>query len=499
MSEQINYSRRALFIEAAFSPRIQALLLELAASDWTAISPSCLFFRDFEGLPKQAPFDLDLLCDAAEWDSLLRHVHKLSEQDGLLCFHRKADSSVYILLLDLAGPPDARRHCFIEIRPDLAIPAKQFAVQPAAQVSILPATVPRASAAGLPVPVPSWHCAFLMLQALRKARPDRYIAALDAFALATREAALHILADLGFEPDAVRRWLADPKPLPRRTSSPAPAWRDRIAMLCVKYLFFLPILSYEFFSLHGPDGVGKTTTCREMEALFTGLPIGLYMFHHSEGWKHGRRRPRETAAAAPRQVAAPLAAAGSAESSQTGQAAGPLHRVLRAIYRLLPEGLQDLWVWNSHFINYNRNFSRFLYRYRGKGEILFSDRYLYDVRIKYIVETPKPKWLVRAYYKLHCGLIPPPSYAYILTDDPAAIASRKNELTASQIEKFIGAIRIALQQHGVAAEEIAIAGRSPQAVAIDIATRLFRRMDARVIEYTKAYMTHLESMGGERG
>lgn len=478
--------RDNLAINADFSPAIGGFFLNLMSSALAKSAPSCLFFRDFEQLPQRAPFDLDILCNRTQWQALLARFRQLAQQFDLLMSVRQTPKSTYVLLLDLAGPAENRRHCFFEIREDLDIPSDQFAVVPSlSRVMIASGDAARAAASGLPVPTPGWHSAFLILQALRKSQPDRYLAIVRGVPPAVLDEALGILGRYGFDATQLAAWLASPRPVaPRPRRQPATTWRDRIRIFCSRYLFFLPLVNHEFFSLHGPDGVGKTTTCLEIERLFAGLPLGLYMFHHSEGWKGARRRPEAAAGATP---VATRAAAGPAAKP------GPVHRLLRLIYRAMPEALQDLWIWNIHFIVYNRRFSQFLLRNRGHGEVLFSDRYLYDVRIKYAVETPHPKILVKAYYKLHCGILPRPNRAFILTDDPAAIARRKDELTETQIRRFLDGIREALRQHGVPTEEIAIEGRLPRAVALDIATRLLRRMDASVIDYVKAYMHQLEA------
>ncbi len=476
-----------LRLDAAFSDGLQAFLNGILTADWGRRVPSLVFIRDFEGLPTHAPFDIDALCAQEDWPELVDLMKTLATQHGLFLAENRSESSLHILVLDIGNDTSDRRHCYFEIQKNLKIPASQFTVQPGSNlVAVAPSDVPRAKDKRFPVPESSWQILFILFQALRKANSGKYLDRVSAFTAADRAASVSLASErYGFALDQLTDWLSAPvrSQAAKAASSPTVSgWRQRLAPFCVDYLFFLPLLRLDFFTLHGPDGVGKSTTCAEIAQLFENLPVGLYQFHHSEGWKEGRRREPD-GERAPRR------------KPTTGQPdnASMLRRISRGVYRWLPESLKALWLWNSHFVNYNRKFTRFLYDNRNTGDILFADRYIYDVRVKYIVETPQPSWLVRAYYRLHCALVPKPRFGFVLVDTPEAIVSRKDELSEAQVTQFIDWIGRILRQRRMAHIVIPVNGRPPRAIACEIATNLLTRRGGDLIADMRAYVSRLES------
>ncbi len=470
-------------LDAPFSPALRGMFERLAGADWAARVPSALFIRDFENLPASAPFDIDVVCDRDEWDDLRALLQECAE--GLIVSEDAALQALYVLVIDLEGPADTRRHAFFEVRDKLRAPARQFAVAPASDIELASDDVPRDDGAGLPRPETAWHAAFTLLQALRKADVDKYISRLNAFDAATRGAARNILTStLGFPGEALDRWIVSPTARPRRTAVADPdiSRREKLRRFFADRLFFLPLLSLDFFTIHGPDGAGKSTTCDEIGKLIEGLPFGLHQFHHSEGWKEGRRRDPKTGERATPKAVIPVADEPSV-----------LRRTARTIYRLLPEGVREFWLWNSHFLNYNRKFTRFLLDNRNNGHIMFADRYVYDVRIKYIVETPKPSRLVRGYYRLHSALVPKPRFGFVLVDDPAKIVARKAELTEPQVALFIDWIMRVLHERRMPHSVVPIDGRPPRAVATQIARELLERQGPDLIRHMRTFVSDLEA------
>ena len=476
-----------LKLDAPFSLGLKNFLIDLGSVDWSSIAPSCLFFRDFEYLPYSAPFDVDLLCKAEEWCNFSKLVNKYAKKHDLRVATRSSENSLHVLFIDIDGSPDTRRHLFFEVRSTLRIPANQFAVAPSRTIEVEPDIVPRTRYNGLPVPVPAWQCAFLSLQALRKPNPLKYIARIKMFDKKEQLDATDALASrFGFKRDEIEH-LSD---LPHATVKPLIRGRtdsqtipERLRHFCVKYLFFLQPLHLEFFTIHGPDGVGKSTSCEKLAELFDGLPIGLYQFHHSAGWKESRRRTKASDEHSQ-----------SKTSEQPRETTSRLRRLVRNVYRIMPLVVQEFWLWNSHFTNYNRKFTQFLFDHRNAGKILFADRYVYDVRVKYIVETPHPKWTVRAYYWIHCVLVPKPRFGFVLVDAPAAIASRKAELTEHQISQFIDWITRILLRRRVSHIAIPVAGRTPRAIAREIMQHLLELKGPELIAYMRAYVSQTEDL-----
>jgi len=472
-------------LDAPFAPGLRAFFTALADADWPARVPSCVFIRDFDSLPESAPFDIDLVCNRNDWPKLRALVRECA--GGLIVSETAAEQALYILLIDLEGPADTHRHAFLEVRDTLAVPSRQFAVTPAADISLGAADIPRTGEHGLPQPPRDWHAAFTLLQALRKSDTAKYLSRYRAFDAATRESAQDLLSGrMGFPAGDIENWLAAPAPRPRgNKGTPAPAPRDtheKLRRFCADRLFFLPLLKLDFFTIHGPDGAGKSTTCAEIARLIEGLPFGLHQFHHSEGWKEGRRRDPRTG-----QVNKPQAVAATAAQPSL------LRRIARGAYRLMPEGMREFWLWNSHFVNYNRKFTRFLLDNRNSGYILFADRYVYDVRIKYIVETEHPSWLVLGYYRLHCALVPKPRYGFVLVDDPAKIVARKDELTEEQVTRFIGWIMRILRERRMPHTVVPIDGRPPRAVAAQIACELIERQGEDLIRHMRTFVSEIEA------
>lgn len=480
------HRNRALKLAEPFSPALTAFLDHLIAIEWRAQVPSCLFIRDFEDLPYSAPFDIDLLCAQADWPALLEQIGSAATQNGLIVSHHASSPALHVLVVDVTGPLETRRHAYFEVRTVLDLPARQFAIAPASGISLTSESIPHAAESGLPVPTPDWHCAFLLLQALRKRDHAKYLRRVMHFEVAQRHAACELLiSEFGFSRNALAQWLEAPTPRIASTeSNGAPlAGTGRLRTFCANRLFFLPLLKLDFFTIHGPDGVGKSTTCDEIARLFDGLPFGLYQFHHSEGWKSGRQRNVEKVK--------PVA---SASSHHESPAPSWPRRIARGIYRWLPQPLKEAWLWNSHFVNYNRKFTRFLLDNRNAGNIMFADRYIYDVRVKYIIETAQPSWVARSYYRLHCLLVPKPRFGFLLVDEPAAIVARKNELTETQVSQFIFWIKRVLNQRRMPYEVIPVASRTPSEVASEIAQKLISLEGNGLIAHMRMFVTRLEAL-----
>lgn len=476
-----------LQLGASFSPSLKTFLGKLIGTDWSAKCPDCLFIRDFEDLPETAPFDIDLLCGREDWPTLTAIVRDAAAECGLLVSVYSSELALYLLVLDVDGPVDQRRHAFFEVRHTLDLGAFQFALRPSGNIVLRTPDIARKGGPGLPVPKSDWHCALLYLQALRKPDTAKYLRRISIFGSNDRDAARGLLASrLGFEESQLEAWLATPAPIARRQPQPTPAFppdrRTRLRAFCASYLFFFPLLKLDFYTLHGPDGVGKSTTCDTIEKLFEGLPVGLHKFHHSEGWKEGSRRSTANSAQAQ-----------SASSATPSARPSALLRLARIVYRGLPEPLRQFWLWNSHFVNYNRKFSRFVLDNRNVGNILFADRYLYDVRVKYIVETERPSWLTRGYYRLHSALVPKPCFGFVLVDEPAAIVARKDELTEVQISRFIEWIVRILKKRGMVHIVIPVAGRTPDEIAREITRKLIELQGPGLILHMRAFVSRLEA------
>lgn len=180
------------------------------------------------------------------------------------------------------------------------------------------------------------------------------------------------------------------------------------------FLFFTGHMVQTFFqscrggiiAVLGPDGVGKTTACHNLQERLKKWPFRKVLVYHGEFGVFPSLGKIYRWITKPWQKA-------SAEEFSRHQTAGSL----RAFIHLIYYGLEFFLAWP------------FVLWGRWRGNCFIFDRYYYDFSLR-----PTHRWL----YRLITKLIPSPDLIIILKAPPAIIYERKQELSFSQIEDQLG-------------------------------------------------------------
>ena len=162
-----------------------------------------------------------------------------------------------------------------------------------------------------------------------------------------------------------------------------------------------------FFSVLGPEGVGKTTLCRNLSNYFNNTPFEFYSFHHTGEWKKGFNRDQKIKA-----------------QKKTSK------NILKS---LLPNSLKNQIGSIIGEKNYFVNMISILFEASQKEKIILSDRYCYDRYIRW-KNLRKPLFQILA-SKFFCLVLKKPVKCFILIDNPYRIQRRKNIMPIWEIKK----------------------------------------------------------------
>lgn len=431
-----------------FSSRLSTFHRRLAGVDWAREAPTCVFVRDYGGLPDRAPFDIDIMVDASEVAALGKIFERIADQTGIASIVRNVPSGLHILTLDLAVAPARRTWAYYEVATNKRLTAAFHLY--ASDIDVV-------RDRGLPVPDLKWGFLIDFLQALRKRDMGRYQRALEAAIDTDGKCVDLAVSRLGATAEQIRELLADPSGLEQLASAigvekkpekkvPRPKLRTRLQRAALERLYVLPARSMNTFTIHGADGVGKSTACNIVRDMFAGYPLGMEAAHHVTSWKRRlKAQPPDPAT----------------EASLT-------HKMLRVIYRAAPRFARDFWVTSSGYHRYSKNVNAEVYRSWINGKILLLDRYIYDVWVKDRVRRSS-SLLADLVGALHCFVMRRPSLAVVLLDDPASIVRRKQELSETEIADYQRLMRSMLQLLRVRSSEIHVGGRTPEDIGRELA------------------------------
>lgn len=233
-----------------------------------------------------------------------------------------------------------------------------------------------------------------------------------------------------------------------------------------------------FFTVMGPEGVGKTTTCGLVEDIFAGFPLQMRQFHHTAFWKGDGNADLEdgTGAVSRHREAEP-------EATQTAGAAprGLPYRLARTIWRRgVPAALKTQILAVPGELQYYRRISRLLESARQAGEIALIDRYCYDryVRWQNLAKPASQRFMAR----LQCRFMRRPVMAFLLHDEPTRIHARKPVMPLDEIERHQPMLVDTCRRYRVPHAVVALDGRDAPAVAADIARRILLALGPRVFD-----------------
>ncbi|HCP00174.1 MAG: hypothetical protein CL573_01810 [Alphaproteobacteria bacterium] len=197
----------------------------------------------------------------------------------------------------------------------------------------------------------------------------------------------------------------------------------------------------EFYVISGSHGVGKTTVATLVREIMKARGHATATFHHR----------------ADKAVIAAASCAGA-----TTRAAWK-----KSIWHFLPVPLRAWLVAAHDEQRYARSISRRIAAATADGTQAISDRYVYD-RLVDLRLHARARPQISAVW-VACRLMRKPKMTFLLTDTPARIHERKNELSPDQIATYQNALRDLLIRLRIPHREIAVNGREATRVAEDIA------------------------------
>ncbi len=156
--------------QAPFSRRLQAFHRDLASLRWPDLAPTCVFVRDYEALPRSAPFDIDLMAADRDLAACVRLITDTAQAQDLESVVKPASTGINILVLDLTPAHAYRTWVYYEIATHKRL-TRDLVLTPEAMTII--------GDTGLPVPSTEWRFLINLLQALRKGDLEQYRAVLD--------------------------------------------------------------------------------------------------------------------------------------------------------------------------------------------------------------------------------------------------------------------------------------------------------------------------------
>ncbi len=171
-----------------------------------------------------------------------------------------------------------------------------------------------------------------------------------------------------------------------------------------KFKFFSKYNQPGLFSILGPEGVGKSTLCFNIQNVLKNSPIKFHTFHHTGAWKN-----KEKASKVKKMI-----------------------EVKKKVSWLIPSFLKIQIDAFRGEIKYFFNLVKILYRNHNKDLITIIDRYSYDRYVRW-VNLKKPLFQ-RFGAILVCYLLKKPTKCFILTDDPERIYGRKKIMPVWEIK-----------------------------------------------------------------
>lgn len=444
-----------------YSDAMQEFFFALQDMDWEGALSSAIFIRDYENLPKSSPYDIDLIIDAEQQATFVRELKALASSAGLGVSAKQASGCCFVLIVDLNVNSDRRTWAFFEVRDKIKY-TENFTVSSH--------NIVRKIHEGLKIPVPtdSWY---YFLSILHSARNGKKLSAVQSEKVRKEIVELfsnNISRVFQFDPssnqveeECFRRLC---KTIIQKKKKDTAHQNDRSKIShYVRRIYFLRRWNDLVFSLHGPDGVGKTTTSRLVEEMFNNIPIGFSSFHHITGWKTKKSPEKQQH---------------SKGIEASSEDVSVFHKIARFIYRnLLPETLQNLYVISSGYHKYLSNLHAKIQKDSVHGRVVLVDRYIYDLTAKNLINSEP--WPSVSRFFSH--LMYPPKISFVLTDEPSNIRQRKQELTEPEIASYLDLMKTLVPSKTY--EEVTVTNRTPEEIA--------KYISCQILEKCSPHLTYL--------
>ena len=461
----------------AFSDTLRRFHEQLFSLPWENQFPGLVFIRDYEELPVRAPFDVDLMAPTAIWPKLDSAFADLANDLDLVMTSSRSAHSFLILIFDpvISVKQQERTWVYFEIRDEIM-------VTPTLTITshdlILDCT------SGIPVPSQFWRFFLTLVQCLRKnkleamqpellnlVKRDLGVIEKTAELLKVKNSDVKECLHSAATSAEMRTRLgivAKPSKVPLPSS-----WKTSLKYYVEERLFFMHLSKPFLYTLHGADGVGKTTVSEILKKVFEGYPISFETFHHVTGWKHAQKKEP---------VQAILE--NDAQGKDPVQTRSRWRRWLSVIYRSLPESVRNIWVLSSGYVKYCTNLDGTIIRHERQGFVMLADRYLHDMWVKNRLAQNGLNIL----HRLYARALRKPRLAILLVDEPKRIFERKQELSVEEITTYQLDLEDALKSTGVRFVRIPVNGRSVQEVAREIAATLLNDIGPSAINLMRAHV-----------
>ena len=228
-----------------------------------------------------------------------------------------------------------------------------------------------------------------------------------------------------------------------------------------------------FFTILGPEGVGKTTLCNNLIKNFQRFPIRFRQFHHTAEWKGGHDADD----------AMTLASNLKQQTKHPPQREPSPTRMPTFLRRMLPENvLHNLSSFRAELIYMNRVRSYIRDGNEGRN-LIISDRYCYDRLVRWTNLKKSPGQRLGA--SLVCHLMQRPTKAFVLRDNPENIHARKQAMSIHEIGLHQRMLVDACTKMKVPFEELWVTGKTAECVASIVTKRILEIASHRIFEFTK--------------
>lgn len=466
-----------------FAAGLRTFFQRLAEADWPGRAPSFVFVRDYEGLPDHAPFDIDAMADKADLTTCRAVFEETANALGLVCVEQPGSTGINILVLELAATPGHRTWAYFEIATHKKL-SRDFTVRPE-EIDI-------ERTGGLPVPSDAWRFAINLLQALRRSDLARYRPVLDSCLRDTPGCRGLVAEKLGLKDHEIDDILSTTGTLeswqerlgvtvkPPEPATPPQSWRNRLRLAALRRFYLLSAPEMYLVSVHGADGVGKSTACDKVGAMFAGYPIRLDAFHHVTSWKHQSDS-----------VASPPDAVAHAGTTPAPDRPSPLRVILRFGYRAAPEFVRDWWRAVTGYHHYGRSLNRNVVQGYIDHRIMLLDRYVYDMYLKLGIRGATGR-LGKLVGYLFCRMMRRPLRAILIVDQPESVIARKQELALDEIDAYQRTMARLLGRLGVRHTIIRVDGRDADSVADELARTIIDAIGGNLIQLMR-YTVNLPS------
>ena len=467
----MNLIRTELKVQS-FTPALQNFNSMLSDVSREKEFPDAAFIRDYEHLPERSPFDIDMIIPTSLWPEFKALVSDNAGKCGLMSTINQGPNFLHILVLDPNPTSIGRTWAYYEIRENLTLTNDLTVTGEMLKIDYV---------SGIPCPNPDWLLLLRFVQAIRKNRLELEEEELLKL-LADNCSALSFTANLlnipesqflsylkeGYGCNDVASALGitmqtKKRLLPHRT-------RTRVKRKFYREIFFLKNKSQLLYTIHGSDGVGKTTVCNLVEKVFSSYPLSFTTFHHIAGWKY---LPAEE-----EQTAVPL----KLKKPSIQPYKKSLWRcVLSSVYKRLPFRIRELWVRGIGHARYCKNLNQLIMNKHEDGTIVLIDRYLHDMWVKNKLMLGSGEYID----KFFGHLFRKPRLAIILVDKPESVHERKQELTVKQIALYQTYIKEVLVSTKVKNEVVAVENRSAEQVARAVIQILINNMGNQLISLVR--------------